>query len=83
MVQVAITDLTGSPVVNSIAITQVEAVERAQPPNGILHEPGEPLRECRVQGARIDTASHGPDDLRAATRAVTSGAIGMRAIAVL
>jgi hypothetical protein len=75
--------LAGLPVVNSVAITQVEAVERAQPPNGILHEPGEPLREYRVQGARIDTAGHGPDDFGTATGAVTSGAISVRATAVL
>ena len=81
--QVAVADLAGSTVVNSVAITQVEAVERAEPPNRILHEPGEPLRECRVQGARIDTTGHGPDDLRTATRAITSGAISVRATAVL
>ena len=75
--------MAGLPVVDFVAVANVEAVERAQPPNGILHVSGEPLRECRVQGARIDTAGHSPDDLRTATRAITSGAISVRATAVL
>ena len=83
MVQVAVADLAGLPVVNSVAVAQVQAVACAKPPDGVLYKPREPLRKYVVQGARIDTAGHGPDDLGAATWAVTSSAISMRATAVL
>ena len=82
MVQVAIADLAGLPVVNSVAVAQIQAVARAKAPDGILHEPRKHLRECAIQCARINAIRHGSNDFGATATAMLGKRQGQRGFAV-
>ena len=48
-VQLAISILAGVPVVNTVAVANVQIALGAVPPDRQLHEPGKRLRECAVE----------------------------------
>ncbi len=75
MVQVAVGDLAGFSVVNSIAVAQIQAVGRAKPPDRVLHKPRKCGREFWVEGAGVNSTGNGSDDLGAATSGVAGSAI--------
>src|SRR5436305_12828408 len=82
-VDMAIIDLARFSVVNSVTVAQVQAVRGAKAPDCVLHEPWECRGEISIKGAGINAAGNGSDDLGAATRGVTGGAVGVGDTAVL
>src|ERR1035437_4189339 len=76
-VHLAIAILAGVPVVNTVAVANVQIALGTEPPNGELHEPGKGLREGSVERPGIDPGRDGPDDVGTAGRPVESGPIRM------
>src|SRR5436189_5840840 len=65
------------PVIDPVAVADVEALLAAIPPDRELHEPGENLREAAVKLPSVDLAGDQPDNVGAAARPVTAGPVGM------
>ena len=63
------------PVINSVAVADVEALLAAIPPDRELHEPGEDLREAGIELPRVNFAGDQTNDAGAAAWPVTAGAI--------
>jgi hypothetical protein len=63
------------PVIEPIAVADVEAWLAAIPPDRELHEPGEDLREGTVELPGVDLAGNLPDNVSAAAWPVTAGPI--------
>src|ERR1019366_9603781 len=76
-VQLAISILAGVPVVNAVAVANVQIALGAVPPDRVLHEPGKGLRECSVERPGIDPGRDRSDDVGTAVRPVASGTIRM------
>jgi len=55
-VEVAIADLAGFSIVDSVAVAQVEAVGCAKPPNGVLHEPRKIGGKFWIEGPRVNSS---------------------------
>ena len=66
------------PVIEPVAVADVEALLAAIPPNGELHEPRKYLREGAVELASIDPLGDQANNIGATARPVTIGAVGMR-----
>ncbi len=69
--------LAAMPVIEPIAITDVEALLAAIPPDRELHEPGKDRRKGPVELPSIDLLGDQPNDVGAAARPVTARAIRM------
>ena len=69
--------VTTGVVVDPIAVTDVEAVLRAIPPDRALHEPRERRRECRIELPRINVRGNQIDNGRTAAWPVAGQAIGV------
>ena len=63
------------PVIDPVAVANVEARLGAVPPNGVLHEPRKNRREGRVEFAGVDLKRHLANDVGAATGPITGGAV--------
>ena len=69
--------LVPMPVVEPIAVADVEALLAAIAPDRELHEPGEDLRETTAELTSVDFAGNQPDNVGAAAWPVTAGPVGM------
>src|SRR5690349_14626460 len=69
--------LTALPVVEPVAIANVEALLAAIAPDCELDEPGEDLRETAVELTSVDLAGNQPHNFGTAAWSVTTGAIRM------
>jgi len=65
------------PIIDSIAVANIEALLIAKPPDRVLHEPRKHLRERTVELPGIDLAGNRPNDIGAAVWPVTASAIRM------
>jgi hypothetical protein len=54
------------PIIDSIAVANIEALLIAIPPDGVLHEPGKDLRKCAVELPCVDLAGNRSNDVGAA-----------------
>jgi hypothetical protein len=57
-------------IVNLVAVTDVEALLGAVPPDGILNEPRKRPWEAAIELPRVDSVRDGFYDLRAAARLI-------------
>ena len=73
----AIDIVARSPIIDPVAVADVEAELSAVPPDGVLHEPRENAREGRIEGPGIDLLGHQGNNVGAATRPVAGSAIEM------
>ena len=69
--------LAPMPVIDPVAVADVEALLAAIPPDRELDEPGENLRETTVELPRVDLAGDQPDNVGAAAWPVTAGTVRM------
>jgi len=60
------------PIINPIAVADVEAGLGAIPPDRVLDEPGKRLRKTRIELPGIDTLGHGLYNVGAAASLVAS-----------
>jgi hypothetical protein len=65
------------PVIEPVAVADVEALRAAIAPNRELDEPGEDLRETTVELPRVDLAGDQADNVGAAAGPVAAGAVGV------
>ena len=65
--------LAPMPVIDPVAVANVEALLAAIPPDRELHEPGEDLREGAVELPSVDLAGNQPDNVGAAAWPVAAG----------
>ena len=65
------------PVVEAVAVANVEALLAAIPPDCELYEPGKDRRKTAVELPSVDLAGNQPDKLGAAAWPVTAGAVWM------
>ena len=68
------------PVIEPIAVADVEALLAAIPPDRELHEPGEDRREGTVELPGVDLAGNLPDNVGAAAWPVTAGPVWMASL---
>src|ERR1039457_3654412 len=76
-IQLAVSILAGVPVVNTVAVANVQIALRAVPPDRVLHEPGKGLRECSVERPGIDPGRNRSYNVGTAIWPVAGGTIGM------
>jgi hypothetical protein len=69
--------LAPMPVIDPVAVADVEALLAAIPPDREFHEPGEDLREGTVELPGVDLAGNQPDNVGAAAWPVTAGTVRM------
>ena len=69
--------LAAVPVVEPIAVADIEALLAAIPPDCELHEPGKDLWKTAVELPSVDLAGNQPDNIGAAAWPVTAGPVGM------
>ena len=69
--------LAPMPVVEPVAVANVEALLAAIPPDRELDEPGEDLREATVELPSVDLCGKQPDNVGAAAWPVTAGPVLM------
>ena len=69
--------LASVPVIEPVAVADIEALLAAIPPDGELHEPGKYLREGPVELPRIDLLGDQANDVGAAAWPVAAGAVRM------
>jgi len=77
LVQVAVGDLAGFSVINSVAVAQIQAVGRAKAPDRVLHEAREYPWKARIEGASINPICGGSNDPCTASLGVAGRAIPM------
>jgi hypothetical protein len=65
------------PVIEPVAVANVEAMLAAIPPNGELYEPRKYLRKGAVELPSIDPLGDQANDVGTATRPIATGAVGM------
>jgi hypothetical protein len=65
------------PVVDAVAIADIEALLAAIAPDRVLHEPWKDFRKCWIELLRIDALGDQTKDLGTAARPITVRAIGM------
>ena len=65
------------PVIDPVAVADVEALLAAIPPDRELYEPGENRRESAVELPSVDLAGNQPDNVGAAAWPVAAGPVGM------
>ena len=65
------------PIINPIAVADVEARLGAVPPDRVLNEPGKGLGKCRIKLPSIDPVDDSFNDVGAGTRSVTGATIGV------
>ena len=68
------------PVIQPIAVADVEALLAAIQPDRELYEPGEDLREGTVELPGVDLAGNLPDNVGAAAWTVTAGPVWMASL---
>ncbi len=68
------------PVIEPVAVADVEALLAAIAPDRELHEPGKDLRKAAVELLCVDFAGYEPNDVGAAAWAVTAEAVRMRGV---
>ena len=68
------------PVIEPIAVADVEALLAAIPPDRELYEPGEDLREGTVELPGVDLAGNQPDNVGAAAWPVAAGPVWMASL---
>jgi hypothetical protein len=76
-VQPTVLVLAPVPVIEAVAVANVEALLAAIPPNGELYEPGKYLREGAVELPSIDPLGDQANDVGATARPVTIQAVRM------
>ena len=69
--------LAAMPVIDPVAVADVEALLAAIAPDCELHEPGEDLRKIAVELTSVDLVGNQPDNVGAAAWPVTAGPVGM------
>ena len=77
-VQPTVLVLAPMPVIEPVAVANVEALLAAIPPDRELHEPGKYLRKGPVELPSIDPLGDQANDIGATAWPVTIGAVGMR-----
>jgi hypothetical protein len=65
------------PVIEPVAVADVEALLAAIPPDRELHEPGKYLRKGAIELPGVDPAGNQPDNVGAAAWPVAAGPVGM------
>ena len=73
----AIDILARLPIIDPVAVADVEAELGAVPPDGMLHEPWENGQEGRIEGPGVDLLSHQGNNVSAAAWPVAPRAIGV------
>jgi hypothetical protein len=73
----AIDILAGLPVIDPVAVADVEAELGAVPPDGVLHEPRENGRERRIEGPGVNLLGHQTNNVSAAAWPVAARPIEM------
>ena len=68
------------PVIEPIAIADVEALLAAIPPDRELYEPGKYLRKGAIKLPSVDFAGNQPDNVGAAAWPVTAGPVWMASL---
>jgi hypothetical protein len=76
-VEIAISVLATSAIIDLVAVADVETLLRAIPPDCVLHEPRKRPRKSRVELPGVDLVGDSLDHVGAATWPVASGAIRM------
>ena len=69
--------LTSVPVIDPVAVADVESVPAAIPPDRELHEPRKDFRECAVELLGVDPVGNQANDVGTATLPVTALAVRM------
>jgi hypothetical protein len=72
--------LASMPVIEPVAVADVEALLAAIPPDRELDEPGEDRRETTIELPSVDLAGDQPDNVGAAAWPVTAGPVGWAAL---
>ena len=78
--QLTVAVVAAAPVVDSIAVADIEATLAAVPPDRELHEPGKGLGELGIERSRVDAVGNALDQVGAAMRSVASRPVGMVSI---
>src|SRR4029077_3198495 len=65
------------PVIDPVAVADVEALLAAIPPDREMYEPGKNRRESAVELPSVDLAGNQPDNVGAAAWPVAAGPVGM------
>ena len=73
----AIDIVTRSPVIDPVAVADVEAELGAVPPDGVLHEPRKKGRERRIESPGVDLLGHQGNNVGAAAWPVAASTIEM------
>jgi hypothetical protein len=74
-VQPTVLVLAPVPVIEAVAVANVEALLAAIPPNGELHEPGQEGKERWIERTCVDLAGNAGNDIGTATWPVAADAI--------
>src|SRR5436190_20367415 len=82
-VEIAVADLAGFSVVDSVAVAQIEAVGSTETPECELNQSRKISGEFRIKGVRVNSSRNRSNDLRAATLSVASGTVGVRCAAIV
>ena len=73
----AVAVLARPPVVDPIAVADVEPIPGAEAPDGVLHEPREVGRELGIELARVGPAGQALDDVGTAARGIAARSVGV------
>ena len=79
-IQLTVQIFATNPVIDSIAVADIEAALAAVPPNRELHEPGKGLGKPRIERLRVNLVRNALDQVGAAMRSVASRPVGMVSI---
>lgn len=79
----AVGELAGFSIVNSVAVAEIQTIGRAQTPDRVLRESCKLSWERGVNGACVDPIGDGSDDFGATALPITGGTVSMRLAAVI
>src|ERR1700683_2075961 len=64
-------------IIDAIAVADAEAVLSAEPPDGVLHEPGERGREGRIEGSGVNLVGDAANNVGALSWLIAGGPVAM------
>ena len=79
-VQLTVQIFATNPVIDPIAVADIEATLAAVPPDRELHEPGKSLGELGIERSRVDVVGNALDQVGAAMQSVASRPVGIVSI---
>ena len=79
-VQLKVQIFATNPVIDPIAVADIEATLAAVPPDRELHEPGKGVREPRIERSRVNVVGNALDQVGAAMQSVASRPVGIVSI---